>query len=86
MREVSKVDMLEVKDEEDRDEKEIVAKHACGLSWRPVVSPPWEGSCVGRHQGHAHRIQGGSRLFGLSRGSPSQVKVKELLNQDFCCN
>ena len=58
MEEVSKVNMLEVKDEEDRDEKEIVAKHKCGLPGRPAVSPSREGSCVARHQGHQRTQEG----------------------------
>ena len=50
--------MLEVKDEEDRDGKEIVAKHMCGLLGRPVVSLPWESNCVARHQGHQRTQEG----------------------------
>ena len=45
MMEMSKVYMLEVM-EEDCDEKEIVAKHTCGLSRRPVVSSQCNGKSV----------------------------------------
>ena len=76
--------MLEVKDEEDCDEREIVAKHTCGLSRRTVVSPSREGSCGNPPWSRTSRdIREGSRRIGLSRGSPSQVQLQVTLNQDF---
>ena len=63
--------MLEVKDEEDCDEREIVAKHTCGLSRRTVVSPSREGSC-----GNPPWSTENPRRIGLPRVCCCQMQVQ----------